>query len=123
MGTTAEEEHVRPFAEVLVGIDRGRSHAELSDCLHRLIQAVQDTGRPGVLTYQLKVKPASADGMVELTDQVTFKPPVFARKVSMFFVDGTGNLTSRDPRQTELELGLRDASDPGPRSTSAAKEA
>jgi ABC-type thiamine transport system ATPase subunit len=97
----------RPFADVLIELNRGKTHAELSRALQDVIAAVRDTGKPGKLAFALAVKPARADGMVEITDQVAVKLPAYDRPASMFFVTDDANLSRNDPRQTELDLGLR----------------
>lgn len=100
----------RPFADVLLELDRGREHLDLSRRFQELIAEVQRTGKAGTFAYKLTVKPAKAEGMVEVVGALTVKVPEFDRHSSMFFVDDDQNLTRDDPRQVELDLGLRDVS-------------
>lgn len=99
-----EERRVRPFADVLVELNRGRTHAELSKDLQDLIAAVMDTGRKGTLTVQLTVAKSKASGQVEVIDNVVTKLPRPDRAASIFYVDDDANLTRTDPNQPELPI-------------------
>jgi hypothetical protein len=96
---------VRPFAAFLQ--DRAASHQELSDRLHELIAAVIDTGKAGVLTYKVTLKPLKGSAQLFVTDEITEKRPEHERPTSIFFVDGTGNLSRHDPHQLAID-GLRE---------------
>lgn len=100
--TSGEEPgRTRPFADVLVEHDKGRTHAELSAKLQDLIASVLDTQKGGTLTLSVKVTPDKADGMVRVGAGITVKLPARARE-SLFYVDDENNLTRNDPRQTAL---------------------
>lgn len=100
----------RPFADILISLRRGKTHAELSRALQDLVTVVRATGKAGKLTFTLSLKTAKADGMIEVTDAIVVREPVYDRDASLLFADDEANLVSHDPRQTELPLGLRDAS-------------
>lgn len=97
--------HVRPFAEWLHDQRRGAMASELSDALNDLVDAVNTHHKGGTLTLKITVKPASsADGMVEVTDDITCKPPIAGRQAVIYFVDGDSNLSRANPAQPELPL-------------------
>lgn len=119
---SGEDAHAqtRPFADVLVTLNRGRTHAELSEQLQRLVEAVEDTGRAGSITLQVKVSKSKAAGMLELLDTVKVTLPKHDRAVSLFFADDDHNLVREDPRQPPLPL--RDVSaDPSDRTARKAR--
>lgn len=97
--------HVRPFAAVLQDLSRGIVHADASNKLHELVDAVTEHGTKGTLTLTLEVGPIAKGDTSVLTvaAKVTSKPPT-SPQTSTFFVDRSGNLSRRDPRQTELPL-------------------
>ena len=101
----AGEGRVRPFADVLRDLARGRVHDELSDALWAVIGGVRETGKPGSITLKVSVKPMpKAEGMVIVADSVTVKVPEGDRTESIFFVTRDGNLTREDPAQMQLPL-------------------
>lgn len=111
-GQPPEGPERRPFAAVLQEQRQGSLHAELSDELANISQAVIDLNKSGTLTLTLKINPAGkGQAAVFITDEVKAKPPV-DKQSSMFFTDGKGNLTRRNPNQTsmpvQLEGGLAD---------------
>jgi hypothetical protein len=96
---------VRPFAAVLTELAKGQIHADASEQLHDLVDAVQEHGKKGTLTIRIEVAPIARDD----TSVLVVKGSVESRAPksppsSAYFVDGTGNLSRRDPRQTELPL-------------------
>lgn len=114
-----DEPQIRPFSEVLLQQARGRTHDDLSIGLHKLIAAVQDTGKAGKLQLTIDVRPLKGDtNTLQVVAAVTSKVPQVDQPASIFFVDDDGNLTRNDPRQ--MSLPLRDASD---RRTTDQKEA
>lgn len=94
------------YEQTLREMRHGRSLAELSEELARLIEAVKTTGKAGALTYIIKVKPASAGDTVtvQIEDDVKSKVPVAARGSSIFFVNENNTLQRTDPRQREFEI-------------------
>lgn len=105
----SDSPQVLPFAVFLQQQRRGLLHGELSDALHDLLAAVKDTGKPGSLTLQIKVKPAAKGNaeQVLVSDLVVAKKPAVERPESIFFLDDSGNLSRSDPRQPELP-GIRE---------------
>lgn len=100
------DRRVRPFADFLLEVAGGLSHAELSDALNELVGAVALIGKGGNLTYTVKVNPAGrgAEATVLITDEIKVKIPEGDRPESVFFVDDDGNVTRDNPTQTRLPL-------------------
>ena len=95
-----ENEHAKPFATYLQQTNRGRTHADLSEQFHELIQVVLETGKAGTLTLTVKVEADDADARrLVLTESVRSKLPQPTPRKSIFFADDTGNLTRNDPAQ------------------------
>lgn len=98
-----QDRHVRPFAETLQKINRGRLLNELAEQMADVLAGVMATGKPGALQVTLKVSKSKADRMVEIVPDVKAKVPVIAPAASMFFVDEANYSLSRtDPLQDEL---------------------
>lgn len=100
------ERQIRPFADVLQELNQGSTHEELSVSLNELVQAVGLLGKPGTLTFTIKVKSAgrAGSGTVMIADEVKLKIPEGDRPDSVFFVDRQGNLTRHPPGQERLPL-------------------
>lgn len=94
----------RPFADILIGLNRGRTHDELSRAIQQLAQAVQDTRKKGSVVFTVTLTPGKADGVLELSDNVVIKEPKHERAASLFFADDDGNLVRDDPKQQTLPL-------------------
>lgn len=123
-GDIDETVQVRPFADWLREQSQGKSHDELSDGLHDLIERVMDTGKKGSLVYIVTVAPLkdSAD-ILAVSDEIKLKLPEHDRNASIFYPDRNGNLTRRDPRQQEIDwAALREVPAPTTDPTTA-KEA
>ena len=101
-----EDRQIRPFADVLLELNHGDTHDELSIGLNELVQAVGLYGKPGSLTFTVKVRSAgrAGSGTVMITDEVKLKMPEGDREDSVFFVDRQGNLTRHPPGQERLPL-------------------
>lgn len=103
--TNPDEGHrVRPLADILLDLNRGRTHSEASVRMQELVAAVMETGRKGSLSIVITVAKSKASGQVEILDEVRCKTPQPDRAASIFFVDDDANLTRHDPHQLELEL-------------------
>lgn len=101
--TDPDEVNIRPFADVLLDLNAGRTHNELSEALHELTQAVKDTGRKGTLTLTIQVaQMKNTGGTLVVSDRVAVKKPQADRVDSIFFTDSDGNLSRKDPRQLTL---------------------
>lgn len=100
-----EKDEPREFAAVLLEIGGGRLHARLSDQIAAIVKAVTETGKKGLLTLKIEVKPLpkAANGTLVVTGTSTAKTPESDEDspTSVFFADG-GNLTRNDPKQPTL---------------------
>lgn len=96
------------FAHVLLNLDDGATHSELTENLSDLVARVRDTGKTGTLTLVLTVSlgGGSARNRVEIKDEIKTKLPEFPRSPSIFFADEGHRLSRNDPNQPSLE-GLR----------------
>jgi len=100
----------RPFADVLLELNKGRVHNEASISLQDLVEAVARTGKKGTLQLSLAISPSKAEGQVEVVADVKVALPRLARPTSIFFYTADHNLTRDNPDQEEMFSGLRDAS-------------
>lgn len=103
------EPQVRPFAAVLQELDRGMVHNDVSEQLHALVDAVIEHAAKGTLTLELTVAPIAKGDTSVLTVAAAVKTKrPSSPSTSAFFVDRTGNLTRRDPRQIEIPIPVAD---------------
>jgi hypothetical protein len=95
---------VQDFATWLLQQSNGRSHDELSAGLHDLVAKVVETGKKGSVTYTVTVAPLDKDVQsLVVTDEIKLKLPEHDRKASIFYPDGDGNLSRRDPNQLSFD--------------------
>lgn len=100
-------DHPTEFAAVILSLDDGATHSELTETLRDLVARVRDTGKAGALTLTLTVSPRPGTrNQVEIKDEIKTKLPEFPRATSIFFADDANQLTRNDPNQPALE-GLR----------------
>lgn len=92
----------KPFAAFLNEQRAGVLHAELSEGLNELVQSAHLTGKAGSITLAIKVDPNKDGQTVTVTDKVAVKLPQGERGGAIFFFDEHGNLSRRNPAQTEL---------------------
>jgi hypothetical protein len=101
-----ESNEPRDFASALLEIGGGRLHARLSDQLAEITKAVKETGKKGLLTLKIEVKPvpkASTNTLLVTGSSAAKAPePEEDSPTSIFFADDDGNLTRSDPRQPTL---------------------
>ncbi|TXL91626.1 hypothetical protein [Streptomyces sp. IB2014 016-6] len=104
-----DQRTVRPFADFLQQQSGGQLHDELSEKLHDLITAIQETGKGGSISLKIDIKPiAGTDGRtLTVTDSVAAKLPKTERPKSIFFATDDGGLSRTDPRQPVI-TGLRE---------------
>lgn len=74
------------FAAFLTTLNRGRSNRDLSAKLQELVEAIEETGKQGSLTYTIKIKPQKAGGMVIVTDEVRASIPRGERPEAVAFI-------------------------------------
>lgn len=94
---------VRPFADWLREQAQGLTHEALGDELYSLIQAVNDTGKPGKLVLEIMVKPGDTHiKTVTVSDRIKVTRPEGERGASIFFIDHSGNLSRQNPMAPKL---------------------
>jgi hypothetical protein len=96
----------RPFCDWILEQRNGLTHAELTEAIATLCEAVMETDKPGELTLKIKVRKASKGArQLVVSDQVMLKAPSLAREESIFFFSETSSsLTRNDPVQPMLPL-------------------
>lgn len=93
------------FLEVAKQLRAGRTQDELSEALNQLVQDCRNTGKKGVVTLKITVKPDKGDnGQYFLSDEIVVKRPSFERGQTILFGTPDGNLQRTDPNQPELPL-------------------
>lgn len=93
---------IQPFVAWLEKHKRGEVDTELTHELRTLIDAVQETGKPGRITLTLKVS-RKGERQVTVREDIKVSTPAHDRAESIYFVDSqTGNLQRNDPRQGVL---------------------
>ncbi|MGH3355255.1 MAG: hypothetical protein ACRDOJ_05120 [Nocardioidaceae bacterium] len=104
MSAAHNDPPVRPFADFLREQASGRTHDELGESLHDLVDRVRDTGKKGSVTLTVTVAPMKDDiDTLVISDEIKLRLPEHDRKASIFYPDEHGNLTRRDPRQLDFD--------------------
>lgn len=95
-----------PFSQQIAYLSRGSLDDELTEALAEVVRAVRETGKPGVLSVQLKVQRLNArdENAVKITPKVTTKCPQLAPYESVMFSTYDGDLLRNDPNQRTLDL-------------------
>ena len=94
----------KPFAAFIQEQRNGGLHGELSDALHDLVEAVAEHGKKGALQLQVIVEPMGDGSTVRVTDKIKMTMPEGERGAAIYFIDHEGNLSRKNPAQTELPL-------------------
>lgn len=95
----------RPFLDTLRDLGQGVTHDELSEKLQELVSAIAETGKGGMLTLNIAIKPTdNKSGAVVVAAEVKTKLPKLPAPASVFFISPDNNLQRQDPRQTAMEL-------------------
>jgi hypothetical protein len=98
----AESESRKPFAAFLQEQRGGGLHGELSDAISQVVAAALEHGKKGQLVLTIDVKPNADGATVLITDKIKATVPEANRGAAIWFVDGAGNLSRRNPAQPEL---------------------
>jgi hypothetical protein len=97
----------RPIVDTLRDLRQGAVLEEASEELHRIVQAVRDTGKAGKLTITLTVKPFDKNAdILNIEDKVVAVVPQAPKGGTVMFTTVEGNLSRRDPRQGELPMAV-----------------
>jgi hypothetical protein len=96
---------VRPFFDTARDIRHGQFLDDCAEKMHRVVAAVEDTGKPAKLLVEITVKPASkGQGAVVISDKVRAKLPELPVGETIMFVTPENNLVPNDPRQAAFDL-------------------
>lgn len=117
----------RSFSVFLGQINHGETHSILGEELWKLVRAIEQqallVGKgKGTLNLRLDLE-IDQNGNATVKPEVTAKPPKPPRGVGRFWVDRTGNLVNKDPRQTELALREVPKSNATPKDIGAPQQA
>lgn len=94
---------MRPITDILREIRKGRAVDLASQRFAELIQAVDETGKPGELTITLKVKPEKGGGSQKtVIPVIKCKMPEMDIAEGVFFSDEAGDLHRSDPAQKDI---------------------
>ena len=94
---------MRPITDILRDIRKGRAVDLASQRLAEIVQAVDETGKPGSLTITIKVKPEKGGGSLKnLAVDVKAKIPEIDLPEGIFYSDADGDLHRSDPKQEEM---------------------
>lgn len=93
-----------PFAKFIQEQRQGALHAELSDSLAELAEAVRGLEKKGTLTLKITATPSKDGSTIIISDEVKLTVPQPARGAGIFFVDMDGNISRDNPNQQRLPL-------------------
>lgn len=111
----------RPITDTLRHIGGGVFIDQASEKLAELVNAVDASGKAGVLTITIAVKKATRGGAMHIGGKIALKKPAEDPMEAMLFATPEGNLIADDPRQQKLDLKRVDgASDAPPASLKTA---
>lgn len=100
---TGEAAHVRPFTEMLSGLQRGVVADEAATELAEVTRAVRETGKKGQVILKLTIAPYKGnDEIVNVTGEVSSKIPKPDPAASVFYFSDDGQLTRDDPNALPL---------------------
>ena len=97
----AEEAPQGHFIAMLAAKTGGVTLSEIDEKIAKLVCSVLATGKPGKLTYTIKISRNGGKG-VKVEDEVSVKEPKLETGISFFFADENGTLTRNDPRQMNI---------------------
>lgn len=99
---------MRPFTDVIRDHRNGKLVAELSERMARVVQAVEETGKPGTITLKLTIKPSKGEeGAFKVSPTISQGIPERDLPDALFFSDESGSLVRESPTQR----GIFDADD------------
>jgi hypothetical protein len=102
---TTGEIQVRPLADILRDLGKGRVVEDAATMLQDLVRAVRDYGKKGTFTLKVEVAPMKGDAEALLVNaKAEARPPSGEPVSAVFFSDQHGNLLRDDPRQPQLPL-------------------
>lgn len=102
MTESTQDEEGTDFAVTLYALNKGRTHAELTELLREISKAVVKTSKPGKLQLTLSFKPQKGTDAMFVTADVKASKPKFDPAPSIFWATETGDLVRNDPTQQPL---------------------
>lgn len=107
IASTNEEIEASPFGQFLLSQREGQTHAELSQALAQVSEAVLSNGGTGTITLKIIVQPLGHEKRLVVKDEVVVKAPKPIRESSIWFYNSKQRgLSRRDPSQGELDLAV-----------------
>lgn len=103
------DEGIRNFTTFLAQVDDGELAIDCGDEQQKMVRALEreiEAGRTkvaGTLTIKLRYE-LTKRGTIEVTSDVSAKPPKKGRSGNVFWATKGGNLTAENPRQQKLPL-------------------
>lgn len=106
MPTTEPTNPGNAFDALLRDHNKGRTLADLNEAFPELVRLVRQHGKAGVLTFALKVAPASGGDakQVSVTGSIAMKAPTAMPRASIYYTTENGNVQKNDPDQAELSF-------------------
>ncbi|ACI52222.1 hypothetical protein Gdia_2477 [Gluconacetobacter diazotrophicus PA1 5] len=77
---------------------------DIAEAMESLVMAATATGKGGIVTIAIGVKPLDSDGAMNVADDVKTKLPKLPTPASIMFATPNGKLMRGDHRQAELEI-------------------
>jgi hypothetical protein len=94
---------MRPFTDVLRDHRGGKLVEQLTERFGKVLEAVEDTGKPGSITVTLKVSPSKGDeDVMEVVPSIKSVVPEPDLPKALFYSDGEGSLLRDPPRGGRL---------------------
>lgn len=94
-----------PPPNSIQGFESGSLAHEIRQQLQQVVSAIRSTGKAGGLTLKLSITPQGAHQM-RTKASISTNIPQPDRMEELWYDDGDGNLTRRDPRQPTLDEAL-----------------
>ena len=92
------------FSEVINQLRDGEARLDLNQALADAVESIRRNGKATSVTVTLTLS-SMGDDRLEITDKISLKKPDRVLPKTVVFLMETGQLTRRNPRQIEMELG------------------
>lgn len=93
------------FLDTFVETRNGGLAIDCEKALEAVVQGVRKTGKTGTFKLELKVVPTGKGLDVDtifIKDTIKAEVPEMDKKLSLFYADDKGQLSKRDPRQSDM---------------------
>ncbi len=107
-GEVNQDPQIQDFAALLMSLDKGKPHQDMSEAFWDLVQKVDELHKKGTVTLTLSVEPTSKGdgGPLAVAAEVKLSLPKPPSSATIMWPDHDGNLARNDPNQPEIE-GIR----------------